>query len=116
MAAYKPLIVWGSFGLGAVGLVTGAITGGMSLSAASRALDLCPSKVNCPEAARPDHDRAVTLANVSNATLVVGGLGAIAGAVSLFVLPGPLFPSTKGAGIALAPFVTPTGAGVAGSF
>ena len=115
-AAIKPWLVWGSFGVGAVGFVTWVVTGGLSLSAASRARDLCPSLLNCSEAARPDYDRAITLANASNVALVFGGLGAVAGTVSAFVVPGPMFPGFTKAQASIAPYLGPTGMGLVGTF
>ena len=115
-AALKPWLVWGSFGVGAVGFVTWVVTGGLSLSAASRARDLCPSLLNCSEAARPDYDRAITLANASNVALVFGGLGAVAGTVSAFVVPGPMFPGFTKAQAGIAPYLGPTGMGLVGTF
>ncbi|MBM4359683.1 MAG: hypothetical protein FJ096_16390 [Deltaproteobacteria bacterium] len=120
-AAYKPFVVWGAYGVGAAGLVVGAITGGMSLSAASRAFERCPVKLACGEDARPDHDRAVALAHASNVGFALAGVGAIAGTVALFALPGPLFPSvdasTRGtASVRVTPFVSPTSVGLAGTF
>jgi hypothetical protein len=120
-AAYKPWVVWGSYGLGAAGLLVGTITGAASLSAASRALERCPSKIACGEDARPDHDRAIALANASNVGFALAGVGAVAGTVAWFALPGSLFPSGEEparatTGLHITPFVSPTSIGVTGSF
>jgi hypothetical protein len=113
----KPWIVWGSYGVGAAALVAGAVTGGLSLSAASRALELCPSKVGCGEEARPDHDRAIALANASNVALALAGVGAIAGTVTLFVLPGSaLGDRERGAAVVVRPYLGPGSLGVTGTF
>lgn len=117
----KRWVVWGAYGGGAAGLLLGTVTGIVSLSAASRALDLCPTKVNCGEDARPEHDRSIALANASNVGFALAGLGAIGGTVALFVMPGSLFSSVEDAkakqtSLRVAPFVSPTALGLAGTF
>jgi hypothetical protein len=123
--SYKPAVVWTSFAVGAAGLIAGAVSGGLSLQAASSAKQKCPEYPNpcANEDARPDHDRAIVLANVSNATLVVGGVGIVAGVLSLVLIPGPLFPSSQprrksdnSAGGAMVPLIGPLSAGFAGRF
>jgi hypothetical protein len=58
------------------GLAVGAIAGGFSLAAASRAESQCPLKPQCPPSAEGDINTSLTLANVSNAGFGAAILGA----------------------------------------
>jgi hypothetical protein len=107
------------FGIGAAGLLTGAITGGMSLAqtsslrkdceAAGGSIDKCPEIVTD---AQERHDRANALANAANATLVIGGVGVVFGVVALFVFK----PSEPKKDASLTPLIGPGTLGVRGSF
>jgi hypothetical protein len=77
-------LVYGGFGVGAVGLIVGGITGAMTLSKASDVEPRCQNGI-CDPAARGDLDSARTLATVSTIAFVAGGVGAVAGVVGLFL-------------------------------
>ncbi|MBI4699603.1 MAG: hypothetical protein HY744_00310 [Deltaproteobacteria bacterium] len=115
-AGISPL-VWVGFGVGAAGLVTGTVTGILTLSQASDVMDQCPDGV-CREAQREDYDGAMTLAHVSTAGFVVGAAGILAGAVCLTVLGGGADTEAPAAqtGLVLRPAVGPGTAGLVGRF
>ena len=88
--------------VGAVGLGVGAVTGGISLSKVSaiRSSKSCPEYPHCPVTDTTDmttRDTALTLGNVSTASLVAGGVLAAAGVVLLAVRPGG---ETRSSGLA----------------
>ncbi len=71
-----------SLPIGGASLIAGAVTGGLSLSDASAVKDQCDGE-RCPPEAREQLDRSQTLAHVSTATLVVGGVAAVLGITAL---------------------------------
>jgi hypothetical protein len=102
-------IVAGS--IGGASLLVGAITGGLSLSRASDAKSNCVDGL-CPAEDESARDSSVTLAHVSTATFVVGGVGAaVAGVALIMELTGDE-PQTG----ALVPLLGPGFVGVSGRF
>lgn len=83
-AGVHPL-VWVGFGTAAVGLTVGVITGGVAASKSSELDDECPNKV-CPPERESDLDALNAVAHTSTVFLVLGGIGAAVGVVSLVVL------------------------------
>jgi hypothetical protein len=75
------------FAVGGVGLVIGAIVGGITLSKGSELKDACLNDI-CPPDRQSDIDSATTLANVSNAMFVIGGVGVAVGVVGLVLMGG----------------------------
>lgn len=75
----------GGFGLAAVGLGVGAVTGWMSLSKTGNLKDSCPNNQCSPDKQR-EIDDAKMLGNVSTATFIAGGVGAAAGVAGLVLL------------------------------
>ncbi|MBI4701614.1 MAG: hypothetical protein HY744_10735 [Deltaproteobacteria bacterium] len=71
-------------GTALVGVVTGAVTGGLSLWYANQARDLCPTETTCSAAAQPHIDKGTALAHASTAGFAVGGLGLAIGLGALF--------------------------------
>jgi hypothetical protein len=71
-------------GVGVLGLGVGAVTGGLSLAKVSDIKSKCAGKP-CPPTLRSEQDTAGTLGNVSTAGFVIGGLGAAAGGVLLYL-------------------------------
>lgn len=74
----------GGFSLAGVGIVVGAITGGLSLSQTSDVKATCVEDL-CEPAQRDAIDEATTLANVSNVAFAIAGAGAVAGIVGLLL-------------------------------
>lgn len=73
------------YGIGALGLGAGALTGGL----ASKAIDEVRSRCGgtaCPSSEKANVDAAATLGALSTASFVVGGLGVAVGTASLLVL------------------------------
>jgi hypothetical protein len=77
-----PTVAYASFGVAGVGLLVGAITGGVSLSTASSVKDTCAGDV-CPTSSQADADRALTLAHVSTVSLALGGAAALVGIIAV---------------------------------
>lgn len=82
----SPLVFIG-FGLGAVGVTAGAITGALSLSRTSDAETHCVDN-RCTPDAQSDIDAAQTLATISNVSFAVGAAGIVAGFIGV-ALSGP---------------------------
>jgi len=80
-----------AFGVGALGLGIGAITGAISLSKVSDVKSHCEG-TSCPVAWQGDADSATTLGTVSTVSFIVGGLGVGAGVVLLLVRGGGAAP------------------------
>lgn len=120
----KPLTIV-TLGVAGASLVVGAITGGVTLGAAGDLKKRCPDN-HCPNDEQGAYDSANTLATVSTATFVIGGVAAAAGAVllTLDMLGGRAAPSAarsagapRGAeGVRIQPFLSLGGGGVRGSF
>ena len=113
----SPLVFIG-FGLGGAGLIAGAITGGLSLSRASEVEKICRAGT-CPsqtdlDKAKPIHDSAYTLANVSNVAFAVGVVGVGLGVTGLLL--GRSADKKPESETAFRVFVGPNGALVRGSF
>jgi hypothetical protein len=79
--ALWPLAYTG-FAVAGVGVVLGAITGGVSLSKAGDVKDQCTNDV-CPTSTESDADTSLALGHVSTVSFVVGGAGAVLGVVAL---------------------------------
>jgi hypothetical protein len=110
---WKRGLFYGGAGLLIVGVATGSITGGLSMSATSDAKKLCTGNV-CSSAAHGDLDTARSTATVSTISFVVAGIGAAA-CVTGFVLTRP-----DGKGAAknawVRPYVGPLSVGAVGEF
>jgi hypothetical protein len=115
-----PVWGWVGFGVGAAGFIVGGVTGGLSLAKSSDFDERCVDKV-CGDAGdqnAPDEDEinsAVTVAHVSTAGFVVGGVGLAVGMTAVIVgLSSDSAPDETAAFVR--PFVGPTGAGLYGRF
>lgn len=102
-----PVITWIGFGVGAAGLVTGSITGLVSISKTND-LEGCVGN-ECPRGTQDQIDSANTFATISNIGFGVAIVGAAVGLVGLFVLR-PEAKPTSSARIMVGP------GGVGGSF
>lgn len=111
----SPLVYVG-FGVGAAGILAGAITGGISISKTNELKDACDDKP-CPTSREPDIASANTMANVSNVSFALGAVGAAVGVVGLLLPRSPRQEKAAGAGhVHLMPIVGPGGVGVSGTF
>jgi hypothetical protein len=107
-----------AFGVGAAGLVVGAVTGAVSLSQVSDLKSRCPAN-QCGPADQSDIDRAEALAAASTTGFVVGAAGAAVGVLLLLFLPDqgpPSSPATGSSAVHAAPWIGLGGAGIQGSF
>jgi hypothetical protein len=75
-----PLIA--AFGVGAVGLIVGGITGGIFLSRASSLKARCPDN-QCDSSDQSDAQSIKTMGTISTAAFIVGGVGVVTGGVML---------------------------------
>jgi hypothetical protein len=74
-------------GAGVVGVVVGAIFGGLTLSSWSSAKSACPTFTNCTADATNDRSRALTESTVSDIGIIAGGVLVATGAVLYFTAP-----------------------------
>lgn len=78
------IMMFGGFGVGAIGIGVGAVTGIMSMSKTGKLKDRCLND-RCPPGSQPDIDSATTLGNISTIAFIVGGVGAGVGVVGLLL-------------------------------
>ena len=107
----NPLVYVG-FGVGAVGVATGSITGLMALSRASKVDAACGGKLVCPPSAKADVTAGRTLGTVSTIAFIVGGAGV---ALGVYGLLKPVKTSPR-AGLVVHPEIGAGWAGLTGSF
>jgi hypothetical protein len=116
---------WVGFGVGAAGLLTWGITGGVSMSMSSDIKDDCPNDV-CPPEREADIDTAKVLAHVATAGFVVGLAGCTLGVIALVATAGSDGDGAGGASnatddtrvraVVVRPHVGPGYVGVSGTF
>ena len=104
-----------AFGVGAVGLGLGAITGAMSLANVSDLRSKCPDN-RCGPGQQATIDSTKTLGVVSTVGFVVGGVGAAAGVVLLLLRHPSAEGATSGRAPTFAPWIGAGSAGVDGTF
>jgi hypothetical protein len=115
-----PALAYVGFGVGAVGLAVGGITGLLSISKKSDLEASCPGGA-CPRSVQSDLDGARTLATVSNIGFGVAALGTVIGVVAILTRrPEASSPPSTARSMPLvrprlAPYATTTGAGLTGS-
>jgi hypothetical protein len=78
------VLMFGGFGLGAVGIGVGAVTGLMSIAKTNDLQKECPEN-NCPRGYQSRIDEATGLGNISTAAFIVGGVGVAAGVVGIIL-------------------------------
>jgi hypothetical protein len=83
-----PWPVWVGASVAGAGVIVGTVAGIVSLEHAKDARQLCNGN-DCPEAARPDRDAALTTASVSNVGWVFAGVGAAVSLTSFLLSAGP---------------------------
>lgn len=108
-AAPSRLPAYVAFGAGGAGLLTGIITGAVSLAKYGDVKDACNAELVCPATLRGEADTGKALGHVSTAGFVLAGVGAAVGVTLLLVTPGK---SASNAALSISPgFV-----GVKGAF
>lgn len=116
-SSVPPLLIVG-FALGGAGLVTGAVTGAMSLSRANDVETICPGGTCANQAAldkaKPTNESAFVMANVSNVAFAVGVIGVGLGVTSLVLWKRET--KTPSEGPVARMFVGPNSIGIRGTF
>jgi hypothetical protein len=79
------ILMFGGFGLAAVGIGVGAVTGLMSMSKTSDLKDTKCKNNKCQPGTQGDIDSATTLGNISTIGFIVGGVGAGLGVVGIIL-------------------------------
>jgi hypothetical protein len=115
-ASGRSPLVYVGFGVAAAGVGVGAVTGILSMSKATAVKDQCRDEL-CPTSVDGDLKSGRTLGDISTVAFVVAGAGAVAGVLAL-VLTGHDQHSgaTKAQTFAVRPWLSPTSAGLSGSF
>jgi len=109
----SPLVYVG-FGTAVAGLAVGTVTGLMTLSKAGSLKDVCRDN-RCPPSAQSDLDSSSTTGTIATIGFVVAVAGIGVGVAGLFLSRSEPPPDGSGAPTARL-FVSPTGAGVRGTF
>jgi hypothetical protein len=105
-----------ALGVGGAGLMIGAIAGGIALAQRENVVRNCAANFACTGAGATYLARMDTAADVSTAGFIVGGVGALTAAVIWsFSLASPGSTGKASAG-RFAPWVSPRGGGVTGTF
>jgi hypothetical protein len=108
-------LVWIGFGVGGAGLILGGITGGIAAGKASDLKDRCPDNA-CPRSeTEDDYDSAYTMAHVSTAGFIIGGVGVAVGVVGLLLPTGDDSEESTGS-IVIRPTIGLGSAGIEGTF
>jgi hypothetical protein len=105
-----PTVAWIGFGVGAAGIISGSITGSMTLVKASQIKSDCPSGA-CTSQTQLDNAKAAqVIATISDVSFIVGGVGALVGVGAY------LFLGKNGDERSAVVTFTPNGAAVSGTF
>jgi hypothetical protein len=118
-SAAVPWLRWGGFGLAAVGIGVGSVTGVMAISSKSSAEKGCVNGM-CPPSTWNDIDAARTSSTISTIAFSAAGAGAVLAVVSYLVAPGRPAAAAGGGATSsrgsVAPWLGPTGGGIRGTF
>jgi hypothetical protein len=106
-------VAYAGFGVGAAGVLVGAVTGSITLARAATIRDACKDNL-CGVSQTDALSSTTTLANVSNVSFVIGGLGLGVGVVALLVSPSR--EPAKRPVATVTPILGPGAVGLRGSF
>ena len=113
-------LAYAAFGVGAVGVVVGSVTGILFLGKNSDLSKSCPDKICSTAAGQSDLSATKTMGNISTIGFIVGGVGIAAGAVLLLTGGAPAKASVTGKSAAneltVRPVVGGNYLGLSGSF
>jgi hypothetical protein len=104
------ILIFGGFGLAAVGIGVGSVTGLMSFSKVDDVKKTC--NPSCPPSQASEIDSAKSLGTISTIAFIAGGLGAAAGVVGLVMAK----KEAPREGASIQPVLGPTWAGLNGTF
>ena len=117
-SAMPKVLMYGGFGIGAVGIGVGAVTGILSISKVSSVKKDCTNNI-CPANRQSAIDSAKSLGTISTIAFIVGGVGVAAGVIGV-VLSGKQSstepPAASASAFTIRADVGPTWAGVHGAF
>jgi hypothetical protein len=117
-AAAVPWMRWGGFGLAAVGIGVGSVTGLMAINSKNSAEKGCVNGM-CPPSTWNDIDAARTSSTIATIAFAAAGAGAVLAVVSYMVAPEKPVPAAGGGTSSrgsVAPWLAPTGGGIRGAF
>jgi hypothetical protein len=118
-SALPKVLMYGGFGLAAVGLGVGAITGVLSISKVSDVKKDCPNNI-CPAGRQSDIDSAKSLGTISTIGFIVGGVGVATGVIGIVLQNkqghSEAAPAGASAKLTVHPDLGPTWAGLHGTF
>ena len=112
---------WVAVGVGTVGIVVGAVAGGLVLSQEDELLARCAER-KCPPDVHAEAEAFETKRTLATAGFIVGIVGAAAGIALLLLAPSSSSSSTSDDGddntaaSSIVPYITPNSIGVAGAF
>ena len=106
-------IAYAGFGVGAAGVLVGVITGGITLAQAGTIREACHDNV-CAATQTDAISSATTIANVSNVSFVIAGLGVGVGVVAVLVSQSRATPMKPA--VAVTPILGPGIIGLRGAF
>ncbi|MEZ4437446.1 MAG: hypothetical protein R3B72_00025 [Polyangiaceae bacterium] len=113
------VLLWTGYGVGAVGVVVGTITGVMSILKTKDLEKRCDG-IQCPDDVLAERDDALPIAHVSTASFVVGGAGIVVGTIGLLLMLSDSSPEDVASldlgPVRVTPWASPTGAGLSGVF
>jgi hypothetical protein len=107
------LVEYIGFGVGAVGIIGGAVTGILAMGDASSVKNACQG-TTCPRSIDGDLQTGRTLGTLSTVAFAVGGVGAAVGVLGLLLAPKSAAPATGGA--TFEPWIGIGAVGARGSF
>ena len=109
-------LTWAGVGVAAVGVITGTVTGLMSMSKKSALQSECKNDV-CGPSSYSDYNAANTFAGVSTVGFVAAGVGGVVAIVTIAIghrAPGPA--TAPATGVSIMPSIGLGTAGVSGTF
>jgi hypothetical protein len=114
------ILTWAGIGLAGAGVITGTVTGLMSMSKKSALQGECANDV-CGPSSYSDYDAANTYATISTIGFIAAGVGAGVALVSLIVgheepSAAPAMPPQGETGLVVRPWIGVGAGGVSGSF
>lgn len=83
-----PTWAWVSLGVGMAGIVAGTVTGSMALSKATQLKAACGEDKVCPADQGTDLDTALTLADISTGSFIIGAVGSAIGITGILTTSG----------------------------